>query len=516
MSEPASPLIEPIRSRRLPNTSLHVAGLALIFLGVGMASAALVEVIDGGDDADNLLGAAALVGGIGAVTWRGTSVPAEVSPASAFAAVAWTWVIASLAGAVPFLLTGTFDRPDDAMFEAISGFTTTGATVLSPIEGNGAGILFWRSMTQWYGGMGMVVLAVSVLPFLGVGGLELIRAEAPGPTSDRLSPRVSETAKRLWVVYGVLTAATVSALMIAGLTPYDAVTHAFTTLSTGGFSPYDASIGHFASVAVEVILILAMFAAGANFTLHYRAARGRPAYWDVAEFRAYATVAVFAVGFVTFLNAVDGMAWATALRGSAFSVVSILTTTGYGTADFALWVPAAQLVLLVLMISGAMTGSTAGGAKILRFQVLTQYASREMRRARHPRGVFAVKLRDRPVPEAVVGRIAGFLILYVLALVVGFVVVASLGTDLVTSLSGVAASIGNIGPGLADAGPTSNFLVFSRPARGVLVFLMLLGRLEVFPMLLMFVALGRSLTRRRGRFRRALATASARPGESRP
>lgn len=494
----------------VPNTTLHVGGLAALFLAAGILASAIVEAIDGGGDTWVLGLTAAGTGLAGWALRRVTRVPAHVSAGSAFAAVAWTWIIASVLGAVPYLTTGTFGALDVALFESISGFTTTGATVLVPIEGNGAGILFWRQLTQWYGGMGMVVLAVAVLPFLGVGGLELIKAEAPGPTSDRLSPRVSETAKRLWIVYGSLTGATAVALALAGLSPYDAVAHAFTTLSTGGFSPYDASIAHFDSVAVEVVLIVAMFLAGVNFTLHYRASRGEPrAYTSTPELRAFAGLVVGSIGFVTVVNLVDGAAFGGALRDSAFSVVAIATTTGYATADFALWLPAAQLVLLFAMVVGGTTGSTAGGAKILRFQVLFQYAIRELRRARHPRGVFALKMRRRVVPEAIVGRIAGFLIIYMLAALVGFVAVSALGTDLTTSLSGVISSLSNIGPGLGDAGPASNFLAFTRPARGVLMFLMLFGRLEVFPMLLMFVASAQALARGRA------ARGAARAGRSR-
>lgn len=486
------------RSRKPVNTSLHVSGAALSFLAGGMAVSAVVEVIDGGPEAGALLGAAAISFVVGLVMWRGTQLPERMTTASAFAAVSWTWISVCLAGALPFVFAGLFDHVDDAVFESISGFTATGSTVLFPIEGNSAGLLFWRSLTQWLGGMGIVVLAVAVLPFLGVGGLELLRAEAPGPESDKLAPRVRDTGRRLWTVYLGLTAATTVALLIAGLSAYDAALHAFTAVPTGGFSPYDASIGHFDSLAVELVLIVAMIAGAVHFTLHWRAFVHREpgAYWQRSELRVLIAMLAGGIGLITLLNVGDGQGLGRALRDSAFSVVSIGTTTGFATADWIRWVPATQLLLLVMMLSGAMAGSTSGAIKLIRLQVLWKYAVREVRRARHPRGVFALRLDGRSVQERVIELVAGFLVLYLMTFLLGTLVLTALGTDIVTSLGGAATAMGGVGPALGDAGPAGNFLVFTRPARVVLDVLMLLGRLEIFPVLLMLAAPSRVLASR--------------------
>ncbi len=493
-----------VRRRRFVNTPLHMSGIALLFVAAGMLVSLGVEVVDGGAEIDALVVSTLVTAVAGAALWRTTAVPDNVTTAAAFAAVSWTWVLVSLFGGLPYVFAGLFEHLDDALFESVAGFTATGSTVLAPIEGNSAGILFWRQMTQWYGGIGMIVLAVAVLPFLGVGGLELLRAESPGPDSDRITPRVNSAAKRLFSVYAGLTLATVVALLVVGMSPYDAVAHAFTAVSTGGFSPYDASIAHFASFAVELVLIGAMVAGAIHFTLHWRAVHGEPAaYWRMSEFRVFIGLLAFGIAVTTALNVADGMTLGRAVRDSAFIVVSIATTTGFGTADYALWVPAIQLLLVFMMISGAMTGSTSGAAKLLRFQVLVKYVARELRRARHPRGVFAVRHDGGAISERIVGVIAGFLILYLMILLVGTITLSALGTDLTTSFGAAATAMGGVGPGLGEAGPTSNFLVFSRPARLVLDGLMLLGRLELFPMLLMFVAPTQALARRRSRSRRS-------------
>lgn len=492
-----------VRRRRFVNASLHMSGVALLFVAVGMLASTAVEIVDGGSEIDTLALSMLVSAVVGAGLWRSTTVPDNVTTASAFAAVSWTWIVVSVFGGLPYVFAGLFEHLDEALFESVAGFTATGSTVLAPIEGNSAGILFWRQMTQWYGGIGMIVLAVAVLPFLGVGGLELLRAEAPGPDSDRLTPRVNTTAKRLFAVYAGLTLVTVAALLVVGMSPYDAVAHAFTAVSTGGFSPYDASIAHFASFAVELVLMGAMVAGAIHFTLHWRAVHGEPtAYWRMSEFRVFIGLLACGIAVAAALNVADGMTLGRAVRDSAFIVVSIGTTTGFGTADYVLWVPAIQLLLVFMMISGAMTGSTSGAAKLLRFQVLVKYAARELDRARHPRGVFGIRHDGRGISERIVGVVAGFLILYLMILVVGTITLSALGTDLTTSFGAAATAMGGVGPGLGEAGPTSNFLVFSRPARLVLDVLMLLGRLELFPMLLMFAAPAQALARRRSETRR--------------
>jgi trk system potassium uptake protein len=486
------------RDRRLPLLAAHMSGLALAFVAIGMLVSAGVSLADRGPHADELALSSLVVALVGLGTWAGTRVPDVVRPASVFAAVTGTWVAVSVAGALPYVLADTMPHLDEALFESVSGFTGTGSTVLSDIEAGGAGILFWRNLTQWYGGMGVIVLAVAVLPFLGVGGLELIRAEAPGPTSDRLAPRVSETAKRLWAVYLGLTAVAIVALLAAGVSVYDAVTHAFTAVSTGGFSPHGDSIAHFDSVVVELVLVVIMLVGAVNFTLHWRALRGAPSVYGAStELRLYAGLAVGATVVVALLNVTDGAAVPTALRESLFNVAALLTSTGFGTADFVQWVPGAQAVLLLLMVSGGMAGSTSGGMKLLRVQVMLRHAARELRLARHPRAVLPVRQGSAPVGEEVVARVAGYVLAYVVLVVIGVLLVAALGADLTTATGSVISALGNMGPGLGETGPASHFAVLSRPGRGVLMGLMLFGRLEIFSVLLAGVAVTRALRRRR-------------------
>ena len=494
-------LLAPRPARRLESTTLHMVGIALLFTAGGIAVSAVVEVLAGGDELGALVVAAAVVVVGGAALWRGTRAVSRVSAASAFAAVSWTWIAVSLAGALPFVFAGLFPSVDDALFESISGFTATGSTVLSPIEGTSKGLLFWRQLTQWYGGMGMIVLAVAILPFLGVGGMQLMMTESPGPMSDRLAPRVQDTAKRLWVVYVALTAATAAALLLVGLDLYDAVAHALTAVATGGFSPHDASIAHFDSLAVELVLMAAMFLGAVNFALHWHAVSRRRLgmYWARSEFRLFVYVLAGATLVVTGLNIGDGMAAGRAVRDSAFNVFTTMTTCGFATADFAQWVPSAQLILVALMFSGAMAGSTSGAIKLFRVQAMVNLARRELRRVRHPRAVLPLRLGGEVVAEDVAARIAGFFVVYIVVAILGVVALAGLGSDLTTAVGGVATAMGGVGPGVGEAGPASNFLVFSRPARGVLMVLMLLGRLEIFPMLLMFAAPARSLRLRRPR-----------------
>ena len=473
------------RRRTSPVTVVHMASLGVMAISLGMIGSGAVAALTADTGTWSLVGPGLVGLVVGGSIWRSTTISGDVTTTTALAAVAWTWLAASAWGAVPFLLEGTLSHPADAFFESVSGFSGTGSTVLSPIEGSGRGILFWRSMTQWFGGMGMVVLAVAVLPFLGVGGLELINSEAPGPTADRLAPRVSETAKRLWAVYLGFTVISVLALLAVGLDLYDSVVHAFTTVSTGGFSPYDASIGHYSSVAVEVVLIVLMLAGATSFTLHWRAVtRGDVGgYLRSGEFRFFVTLFLAAAATVTVVNFSDGgMPGTEAVRKGAFTVASMLSSTGFGVDDFTAWAPAAQIVLLFLMMSGGMAGSTAGGMKTLRVHAMVVQAFRESRRVRHPRAVLPLRLATRAVPERIVGRIAGFVLLYVVIGVISVLVIAAGGADLETSVGAVATSMGNGGPGLGEAG--LDFLVFTRPERVYLALLMLVGRLELFAIMI--------------------------------
>jgi len=365
----------------------------------------------------------------------------------------------------------------------------------------------WRQLTQWYGGMGMVVLALSVLPYLGVGGLEMMTVEAPGESSDRLAPRVTGTARRLWSVYAGVTAAIALILWITpGMNLYDAAAHATATAATGGFSTYNSSIGHFESVAVEAVLIVGMLVCAMSFAWHYRALTGSPGvYLRQSDFRVFWSFFFGGVALITAINWADGVPFGTSLRDGVFNVTTLSTSTGFGNAradgigDFVLWAAAGQVVLLFFMVIGGNAGSTAGGMKVFRLNVVGRHLFRTLRQLRTPRGIFAVQLGRQTVPEDIVGRVLAFVSLYFLITVAGMVVITSLGTEVVTAGTGSLSAMGNMGPTLGEAGPTSNFLVFSRPARGVLATLMLVGRLEIFAMLLMFVAPLQSVRRAVGR-----------------
>ena len=487
--------------RRLASASLHIAGLSTLAIAATAATGLVIEVVYGDAQWRALAASVGILGAIGVSAWRFTSLPPDAGgPRGAVRAVGVAWITISLAGAVPYVLADVLPW-DLAIFESVSGLTGTGSTVLAPIEGNTHGILFYRQMTQWVGGMGVVVLAVAVLPFLRVGGLQLFRAESPGPTADQLVPRVSDTARRLWSIYCALTAVATLLLLVAGLSVYEAVSHAATAVGTGGFSPYNDSISHFDSVIVEAAVIVSMFLGAVKFPLFYAAFRGRDlrVFWRSSEFRFFVWIVVASTAFVSLLNRLDGMALSTAVRESAFNVVSLMSSCGFGTADFTLWAPATQIVLLFLMVTGSMAGSTSGALKLFRVQVVAKHAWREVRRVRHPSGVFPIRLGRAPIPETIVRSVLGYVMTYFLIAVVGILTLSALGSDLATAAGSVVTAMGGVGPGLGEAGPAANFLVFDFAQRAVLVVLMLVGRLEIFPLLVFVLSARSSIGRGTGR-----------------
>lgn len=492
-------------SRRVAvkSASVVMAGLTLVFVGIGMALCAVVDLIGGGDAVGILLASGVTCAAVGLGLWRVSAVPAEIRPSHVFVAVTVAWLAATLGGSLPFLWSGLVETADDAFFESMSGFTCTGSTILSAEQfaDGSPGVMFWRQMTQWFGGMGMIVLAVAVLPFLGVGGLDLIKAEAPGPESDRLAPRVSETAKHLWFIYAGFTAVSAAVLLVLGMSLYDAVGHAFTLVSTGGFSTHAESIGYFDSIPIEVAIMVGMTLGAMSFSLHWRLLQQGPGvYLRSWELRAYLWMLAVASVATTVLLVGDGVGWGDAVRNGSFNSVTLGTSTGFGNAsadnllgNFVLWPAAGQIVLLLVMASGGMTGSTSGGMKVLRMSVLVKAARRELRRVGSPRSVQVVKEGRRAIPDTIVGNIVGFGLLYFAIGVVGAIVVVILGGDLVTSMTGSVSALGNMGPALGDAGPTASWTVFSRPARLVLSGLMLVGRLELFAVALTVVVVLRRL-----------------------
>lgn len=470
--------------RRYESLVGHILGLTLTVSGVGIVASGVVDAMRNGPDVAVLLALGCVVTVVGVICWRFTSLPKQIRILDVFLTVTLAWLVLALVGALPFVLTGWIPAYDNAVFESISGFTTTGATVLRPIEGTGPGVLFWRAMTQWIGGMGVIVLVVAVLPTVGSGGMSLLEAEAPGPTGERLTPRVRQTARRLWAVYLGFTVLLAVAYDLAGMSLYDSVAHSFTTVSTGGFSPYNSSLGHFGSAAIEWIAIVAMFLAGSSFTLLYRVLRGRPGpLLRSKEFHLYAAVVV---GVSGLLFAVSDSAGSIneRIRGSTFATMTVVSTTGYATEDFGNWSDAAQVLIIMLIPIGAMAGSTAGGVKLIRVLVVASYAHREALRHLHPRLVRPVRVGGGIMPDVTANKIVGFLVLALATFGGGAVVIALTGPDMITSFSAAATSFGNVGPGLGEVGPTHDFLELPRLARLVTMVQMLLGRLEIYPVIL--------------------------------
>jgi len=462
----------------------HVLGLTMAVAGLGIVASGVVDLLRGGPDVVALLVLGSVIAVVGGVAWRLTRLPHRIRILDVFITVTSSWLLLTVVGALPYVITGWIPAYDDAMFEAISGFTTTGATVLRPIEGTGPGVLFWRAVTQWMGGMGVIVLVVAVLPTVGSGGMSLLEAEAPGPTGERLTPRVRETARRLWAVYIGFTIALALAYVVAGMSLYDGVAHSFTTVSTGGFSPYNASLGHFDSAAIEWICIVAMFVAGSSFTLLYRLLRGSPGpLVRSKEFQLYTLLVVVVSGLMFLVSDATGSV-AERLRGSCFTTLTIVSTTGYATDDFGSWSDAAQALIIILLPIGAMAGSTAGGVKLVRVLAVASYAHREALRHLHPRLVRPVRVGGGIVPDRTANKIVGFLVLALATFGGGAIVIALTGPDIVTSFSAAATAFGNVGPGLGAVGPTNDFLELPRVARWVTMGQMLLGRLEIYPVIL--------------------------------
>ncbi len=436
-----------------------------------------------------LLGAIAFSGAIGAIliaAFRGSSI--EFSHREAILMVVLTWLAAITLGALPFYFSQFFPSFTDSFFESASGFTTTGATILSEIESVAGSLLLWRALTQWLGGMGIILLGIAILPLIGTGGMELYRAEFSGSSSEKLKPRIAETASSLWGIYFALTLACFLLLMAAGMGPFEAICHAFSTMATGGFSTRNVSIESFHSTFVESVIILFMCLAGVNFALHYRLLVERRVrrFLRDRELRVYVAVIVTATAAVLIsLRLVLDMPFPTAFRVALFQVVSILTGTGFASADFAQWTPFAQLILLALMFFGGCTGSTAGGLKIARMDMLQQVIRREFKRMVERRGVFAIHVGRKVVSES---TIQSLLNLVYLAFLINFgacILLTAFGTDVFTAISAVAASMFNIGPGLGAVGPAENYAAFPSLVKWTLALCMIAGRLEFYAFLVL-------------------------------
>lgn len=464
----------------------HLVGTVLLGVAGALAltGVASIWLLDG--SVRPLLMSAAIAAVFGGVARHLTHLPDNINFREAFATVTFSWTAVALVGALPYLFSGSILHPVGALFESVSGFTTTGSTVLTDIEAVAPGILLWRSVTQWLGGMGFIVLGVAILPYLGVGGMQLFRLESPGPTADRLRPRIRETAKLLWAVYAGLTALLVALFLVGGMTLFDAVNHAFTTMPTGGFSTRNASLGAF-SPYIQWVTIVFMYLAGTSFTLHYRTlGRGPKAYVRDTEWRLYTGIILVGALIVTPLIWSPGVSFGRAVRDALFQVVSIVTTTGYGTADYALWAPAAQIVLFLFFFLGGMAGSTAGGMKMIRVLLVLKHAGLEIRKQLHPRAVFVPKVAGRAIPENVMLNVLGFMFIYMMLFGLGTFAMAAMGLSLPAAAGAAATAVSNVGPGLAEVGPVENFAILPWEGQLILTFLMLVGRLEIYTVLLLF------------------------------
>ncbi|RMF01253.1 MAG: TrkH family potassium uptake protein [Chloroflexi bacterium] len=424
----------------------------------------------------------------GFLVFKLTRFKQDLRAKEGFAVVTFGWLVFSAFGSLPFIFSGVIPSFTDAFFETMSGFTTTGATILTEIESVPHAILFWRSLTHWIGGMGIIVLSLAILPFLGVGGMQLFKAEVPGPSADKLTPRVTETAKILWGVYVLISAAEVIFLMLGGMSLFDALNHTFATMATGGYSTKNASVAGFNSAYIDYVIVFFMVLAGANFSLHYQFLRGDYGiYWRNKEFRYYIAVilgACLLIGVDTFIHQYHNVA--DSARYTSFQVVSIMTTTGFGTADYEQWSSSSQFILLVLMFVGGSAGSTGGGIKVVRVYLLIKFMLSEFVRLIHPHAVIPVRANNQVVPRDMLMNVLGFFVVAMLVFTGGVLVMTLIGLDMLTSIGATAATLWNIGPGLGDVGPTDNYAAIPVVGKWVLSMLMLMGRLELFTVIILF------------------------------
>ncbi len=443
-------------------------------------------------------GVALLLGG--AIMWITKNHHKEIQKREGYIIVAFGWIFMALIGTLPYIFTNTIPHFTDAFFETMSGYTTTGASILSDIEAMPKGILFWRSITHWIGGMGIIVLAIAILPLLGIGGMQLFAAEAPGPGGDKLHPRITDTAKRLWLIYVGYTLAETLLLKLAGMNLFDAVNHSLATLSTGGFSTKNASLAYWNDQPlIQYIVILFMFLAGSNFVLSYFAFKRKfQKIFRDEEFRLYS---VFVVGLsavaalliyfradLAFSSITHPMVWGpfeSAVRHAFFQVISVITTTGFVSADYTVWTPFLTIFFFGIMFLGGCAGSTSGGIKIMRHLIMIKNGMLEFKRTLHPHAILPVRYNSKAVPQPIVFNILGFFILYMLSFIVGTLVFSWLGLDFSTALGGAASTLGNIGPALGNLGPVDNYGALPDAAKWWASFLMLIGRLELFTVLIL-------------------------------
>lgn len=478
----------------------HFFGLLLLFNGAFMLLATLVSLIYKDGVTSNLLVAGLITVSCGGLLmFRTRDHQKQVNKREGYLVVSFGWIIMALSGTLPYILSNTLPSFTSAFFETMSGYTTTGATILNDIEVVPKGILFWRSLTHWIGGMGIIVLAVAILPLLGIGGMQIFTAEAPGPSTDKLHPRITDTAKRLWLIYFAYTAAETILLKAAGMSFFDAINHALSTLSTGGFSTKNASIAHWnGQPIIQYIIIVFMFLAGTNFVLSYFAFKGRvQKVLRDEEFKLYFKfIVVFTVisALIIYFKAdfsestiAHPMVWGRAessVRHALFQVLTVITTTGFITADYTMWTTFLVVFFFGLMFLGGSAGSTSGGVKVVRHLLMIKNGFLEFRRTLHPNAVLPVRYNTKSVSGDIVFNILGFFILYMLSFIIGALVFSMFNIDYQSSIGLAASCLGNIGPALGNFGPVDNYAALPELAKWWSSFLMLIGRLELFTVLI--------------------------------
>lgn len=480
----------------------HFLGLLILFNGGFILLSSIVSLLykDGVSFELFLAGISTFI--VGAVSMFFTRKhKKEMNKREGYIVVSFGWVIMTLSGAMPYIITGSIPDLSSAFFETMSGFTTTGSSILNDIESVPKGVLFWRSLTHWIGGMGIIVLAIAILPLLGIGGMQLFAAEAPGPSADKLHPRITDTAKRLWLIYFGYTAAETVLLQAAGMSFFDAINHSMCTLSTGGFSTKNASVAYWnGQPIIQYIIILFMFLAGTNFVLSYFAFKGKvQKIFGDEEFRLYfkfVTIFTIISACVIYFRADLGlstidhpMVWGraeSAYRHALFQVLAIITTTGFVTADYTLWTPFLVVFFFGLMFLGGSAGSTSGGVKVVRHLLLIKNGFIEFKRALHPNAILPVRYNKKAVSGDIVFNVLAFFILYMLSFIIGALGFSVLGIDFESSIGLAASSLGNVGPALGDFGPVNNYAALPSIGKWWCSFLMLIGRLELFTVLVLF------------------------------
>lgn len=418
------------------------------------------------------------IGGLMAVRGSGRG---NVGYREGFAVAAFGWILLAGFGSIPYVLSGVLPDPVDALFETMSGFTTTGASVIADVEILSRGMLFWRSLTHWLGGMGIIVLTVALIPSLKIAGLQMFKAEVPGPTKSKVLPRIAQTSRELYKIYLGITVAEIILLKLAGMSWFDSFIHTFGTVATGGFSNKNASIAAYDSVLIELIIVMFMIICGMNFALHYYSLRGnlRPV-WKDPETRLYIAIILFSTGLIAIDLINTGYAAGKAARESIFQVSSIITTTGFATADFDQWPSMSKALLLILMLVGGCAGSTGGAIKVSRLLIMYKGISRQFTKLLHPQAVIPVRVGKDIVSQDVLDSVQTFFFIYILILGASVLFVTSLGVDLISAISAVAATLGNVGPGLGAVGPMTNYFLMPDAAKVVLTLCMLIGRLEIY------------------------------------